>query len=138
MRSFVRPAAIVEAWFDNLRPDQQRIARTLQSTVLSSVPSLTQAVKWGNLVFLHRGLHALSIQVFKTHAHLQLFNGASLIRSFPRLEGNGRGMRHLKWRYHEQVDEALVRALAFACVGLIESRFEPGGRHFGEPAHEMR
>jgi hypothetical protein len=137
MRLLVRPAAIVDAWFDNLRPEQQPVARGLQSAVLAAAPSLTQAVKWGNLVFLHRGLHALSIQVFKAHAHLQLFNGASLARSFPALEGNGRGMRHLKWRHHEQIDEPLVRALAVACVGLIEHRLEPGCRHFTEPAHDF-
>ncbi|MDB5818862.1 MAG: hypothetical protein JWQ11_2502 [Rhizobacter sp.] len=137
MRSFIRPAAIVEAWFDNLRPEHQPVPRSLQATVLAAVPALTQAVKWGILVFLYRGLHALSIQVFKTHAHLQLFNGASLARSFPRLEGNGRGMRHLKWRHHDEIDEAMVRALAFACVGLIETGFEPGGRHF-EAVHEAR
>lgn len=138
MRLLVRPAAIVDAWFDNLRPEQQRIAKGLQSVVLVAAPSLTQAVKWGNLVFLHRGLHALSIQVFKTHVHLQLFNGASLARAFPALEGNGRGMRHLKWRHHEQIDETLVRALAAACVASIDHSFAPGGRHFAEPAHEFR
>jgi hypothetical protein len=127
MRPLVRPAAIVEAWFDTLRPDQQGVVRQLQSALLASVPALTQAVKWGNLVFLYRGLHALSIQVYKSHAHLQLFNGAHLVGPFPQLEGNGRGMRHVKWRYQDEIDEQLVRSLAHACVVEIENESRRGG-----------
>ncbi len=55
----------------------------------------------------------------KSHANLQVFNGALLSAQFPALEGTGKGARHLKFRYHVPVDAALVQSLVVACVGEI-------------------
>ena len=55
-----------------------------------------------------------------TPANLQVFNGASLVDRFPELEGTGRGMRHVRFRYRFPVDEGLVRELVQACVELME------------------
>ena len=116
MRSMLQSAALIDAWFDTLRADQLETARALRECVLGVEPSLTQAITWGNLMFSHAGRHAVAIVINKDHAGLQIFNGVLLAAQFPVLEGSGKGMRHLKLRYRQPIDEALVSALVRACI----------------------
>lgn len=111
MRTPVRPAALVESWFD-LLPDAQRpLARELQALVAAAEPRLSQTVKWGNLVFMLAGTNLVAIVPHKGHVNLQFFNGAALAPQWPQLEGTGKGLRHLKCRTGQPVDAALVGAL---------------------------
>lgn len=118
MRSTVRSAALVEAWFDMLAPGQAPVARELQSAVLAAAPQLAQSVKWGNLLFTLGGAHLLAIMTHKTHANLQVFPGALLVEHFPQLEGSGKGLRHLKCRYGQPVDAELVGQLVQASLEI--------------------
>jgi hypothetical protein len=79
-------------------------------------------------MFTHEGTHAVAIVMHKDHANLQIFNGAALVDRFPELEGTGRGVRHLRFRYRYPVDEELVRQVVQACVELMEQapRTAPG------------
>ena len=120
MRTIVRSGALVEAWFDNLRPEQQDMGRLLRDAVMAAAPTLGLSIKWGNLMFTHEGKHALAIVTHRDHANLQVFNGASLLGEFPELEGSGRSLRHLKFRYRHPIDEALVREVTRACVEELE------------------
>jgi hypothetical protein len=128
MRSILRPAALIETWFDNLRPEQQDLARLLRDLVHRASPELVSSVKWGNLMFTHEGTHAVAIVMHKDHANLQIFNGAALAERFPELEGTGRGVRHLRFRYRYPIDEELVREVVQACVEQMElsPRSAPG------------
>lgn len=128
MRSILRPAALIETWFDTLRPEQKDMARRLRELVVSASPELASSVKWGNLMFTHEGTHAVAIVMHKDHANLQIFNGASLAERFPELEGSGKGVRHLRFRYRYPVDEELVREVVQACVEMMEAvpRTAPG------------
>lgn len=118
MRTIVRPAALLGAWFDTLREDQRATAHALREAVLAAEPGLEPSIKWGNLVFSRAGAHAFAIVVHKDHANLQVFNGTALRDRFPMLEGTGKGLRHLKLRYDEPVDAALVEVLVRASVAL--------------------
>jgi len=128
MRSILRPAALIETWFDTLRPEQKDMARRLRELVVAASPELASSVKWGNLMFTHEGTHAVAIVMHKDHANLQIFNGAALADRFPELEGSGRGVRHLRFRYRYPVDEVLVREVVQACVEMMEAvpRTAPG------------
>lgn len=119
MRTIVRPAALIGAWFDTLREDQRETAQALREAVLQAGPGLEQSVKWGNLVFSHAGTHAVAIVIHKDHANLQVFNGAQLLQRFPMLEGTGKGLRHLKLRYRQPVDTGLVEVLVKASLALM-------------------
>lgn len=116
MRTPVRPAALVAAYFDNLAPEERETAQALRDAVLAAAPHLTQAVKWGNLTFQLDGQSLISIVLHKSHAHLQFFNGAELAVQYTSLEGTGKGMRHLKCRYRQPVDTEVVRDLVVASV----------------------
>ena len=120
MRSILRPAALIETWFDTLRPEQKDMARRLRELVMQASPDLASSVKWGNLMFTHEGTHAVAIVMHKDHANLQIFNGAVLADRYPELEGSGKGVRHLRFRYRYPVDEELVREVVRACVHTME------------------
>ncbi|MCK6423874.1 MAG: DUF1801 domain-containing protein [Burkholderiaceae bacterium] len=122
MRHLVRPSALVATYFDTLAPNQVATARALQQAVLAAAPQLEQSVKWGNLTFVSEGRNLLAIVTHKAHAHLQVFNGALLGAEFPELEGVGKGIRHLKQRYSQPVDAALVQDLVRAAVAVGVSR----------------
>ncbi len=117
----MRPAALAQAWLDTLRPEQQQTALALSQAALAGEPKLTRTIKWGNLMFLHQGVHAVSVVMHKDHANLQVFNGALLAPAFPALEGTGKGLRHLKVRYGQAFDAALVSAVVRACVEQLGS-----------------
>ena len=121
MRTIIRPAALLGAWFDTLRDDQRATAQALREAVLAAEPTLEASIKWGNLVFSRAGAHAFAIVIHKEHAHLQVFNGAALRQRFPMLEGTGKGLRHLKLRHGEPVDAALVEVLVRASVALDDA-----------------
>jgi len=112
VRSPLVTPAVVEAWFDTLRPQQQPVTQALRRALLDAAPVLMPVVKWGNLVFMLRGRHVLAIVAHREHARLQIFNGAALVDRHPALEGAGRDVRHVRFGYAGAIDEALVRALA--------------------------
>lgn len=120
MRTILRPAALIETWFDTLRADQQELARALRQRISAAAPDLAVSVKWGNLMFTYDGSHAVAIVMHRDHANLQVFNGALLVDRFPELEGTGKGMRHLRFRYRHPLDDDLVRQVVQACVELME------------------
>ncbi len=118
MRSIVHSAALVDAWFDTLRPEQADIAHVVHDVVTHAAPMLGCSVKWGNLMFTRERRHALAVAIYKDHANLQVFNGALLAPRYPALEGTGRGMRHLRLRYRQPVDTALLREIVLASLEL--------------------
>jgi hypothetical protein len=76
-------------------------------------------VKWGNLVFTWRGMHAFAIAPHRAHAQLQVFRGALMTTEFPELEGTGKGPRHLKVRYGHPVDAEQVGEIVRSGVALM-------------------
>ena len=93
--------------------------QALRRIVTEAAPSLAQAVKWGNLVFLHRGRHALAIVAYKEHVGLQVFAGASLMARYPQLEGSGKDVRHLRLRPGDPLDEAMLRELTLDAIDAM-------------------
>jgi hypothetical protein len=65
MRTLLRPAAIVDAWFDMLPPGREATMRELRALVMGTAPELQQVVKWGNLVFSAGGSHAFALVAHK-------------------------------------------------------------------------
>lgn len=131
MRHLVRPSALVAAFFDTLLPEQAEAVRAVQKVVLGAAPVLEQSVKWGNLTFMLRGRNLMAVSLHRHHLHLQFFNGVLLAPRFEQLEGAGRGMRQLRWRYGQSPDEGLVRELVLASIGAAQDRPQSlGGQDF--------
>ena len=118
MRHLVRPAALIANYFDTLPPNQSGTAQAIHQAVLSALPGMDQSLKWGNLMFLFQGQRVAALVLHKGQAHLQVVNGAALADAFPMLEGVGRGMRLLKFRYGQPVEAELIGRVMRAAVVL--------------------
>ncbi len=116
MRRPLQSPALINAFYDSLRPEQRDTAQAMHKAIVAAAPHLRPEVKWGNLCFMNDGDNVMAIVLHKMHAHLQVFNGVQLLAEFPELDGAGRGMRHIKVRYRQPVDEQLVRELTQACL----------------------
>lgn len=95
--------SIIDAW-----PEPQRsIARRLTQVILEAEPALTESVKWRSPTFaLDRNL--CNIMCHGHHVNLQLFDGAALPDPQRRLQGTGKGMRHISYRSVDDVDAQVV------------------------------
>ncbi|MDE2592765.1 MAG: DUF1801 domain-containing protein [Burkholderiales bacterium] len=116
MRRPLQSPALINAFYDSLRPEQRDTAQAMHKAILEAAPQLRPEVKWGNLCFINDGDNVMAIVLHKANAHLQVFNGVQLVADFPELDGAGKGMRHIKVRYRQPVDDQLVRELTQACL----------------------
>jgi hypothetical protein len=116
MRTLLRSGALIESWFDMLSDELRPTARTLHQVVTQSAPRLHATVRWGNLVYQLDGVNTLAIVPHKSHVNLQLFRGAGVAPMYPQLEGNGKGVRHLKLRPSATLDTDLVARIVVAAV----------------------
>lgn len=116
MRRPLQSPALINAFYDSLRPEQRETGQAMQKAILAAAPQLRPEVKWGNLCFMNDGDNVMAIVLHKANAHLQVFNGVLLVGEFPELDGAGRGMRHIKVRYRQPVNEQLVRELTLASL----------------------
>jgi len=119
MRRPLQSPALVNAFYDSLRPEQRETGQAMHRAILAAAPHLRPEVKWGNLCFMNDGDNVMAIVLFKANAHLQIFNGVMLVGEFPELEGAGKGMRHIKVRYRTPVDEQLVRELTLGSLQAL-------------------
>ena len=120
MRNVYRPAAVVEAWLELMRPAQAAAVRTVMKAVAQAHPGLSVAVKWGSLMVLLGDQPQLSITPFNKFVHLQLLHGAVLMRRFPMLAGQGPGARLYRMRISEPIDEALVTEMTRALLARVD------------------
>lgn len=116
MRRPLQSPALVSAFFDSVRPEQRETGEALQRVMLRAAPQLRPEVKWGNLIYAIDQDNILSLILFNNSAELQVFNGVLLLSDFPELQGSGKGMRHVKFRYRRPIDEQLVAELTQASV----------------------
>jgi hypothetical protein len=116
MRRPLQSPALVSAFFDSVRPEQRETGEALQRAILRACPQLRPEVKWGNLIYSIDQDNILSLILFNKSAELQVFNGVQLLSDFPELQGSGKGMRHVKFRYRRPIDEQLVAELTQASV----------------------
>ena len=125
MRSALQSAALIDAWFDTLSEPQRGLAAALRTLVAAEEPGLEVSIKWGNLVFSRGRTHALAIVVHKDHVNLQVFNGRALATQFPMLEGTGKGLRHVKLRPGQPIDEPALRSLVRASIDEMDAAGSP-------------
>ncbi len=109
---------MVANFFDSLPSGQVATAVAIHGAVIAAAPGIDQAVRWGNLMFLVRGHHLATLVLHKGQAHLQFVQGAVLAEQFPQLEGVGKGMRILKFRYSQPVDADFVSRITATAVRL--------------------
>lgn len=131
MRRPLQSPALINAFYDSLVPQQRETAQAIQRAIQAAAPHLRPEVKWGNLCFMNDGDNIMAIVLHKAHAHLQVFNGVLLVAEFPELDGAGKGMRHIKMRYRQPVNEQLVRELTLASLQAWGATAARSGSRWG-------
>ena len=81
----------------------------LRSLAKKSLPDIVETVKWGNITYLFGGKNLAWIIIYKDHVDFCFFRGAEL--NSPLLEGTGKGLRHIKIKNKNDVDEAEIARL---------------------------
>jgi hypothetical protein len=77
-------------------PDETRaVARTLAKMIRANAGELAETVKWGSPTWVGNG-NVIFLMLYPHHVNLGFFQGATLASHFPRIEGTGKGLRHVK------------------------------------------
>ena len=106
-----RKVASVDEYVDLLSTPQKDVAAWLRQIVRTHFPQLREDIKWHVPVYSLGTTPIVSIEGFKVHVNLKIFEGARLQDRAGILAGTGKGVRHVKFRSTEDVDEGTIRAL---------------------------
>ena len=89
----------------------------IRSLFLETCPGLTEAVKYGGIVFLKEKELVGGIFVYKEHLSVEFSQGTSFHDPDAILEGKGKYRRHIKLHGLEEVEEKRVAdMIAQACL----------------------
>ena len=95
------------AYFDGLEGERRATALALRAALDEGLPDATVKLAWGHPCWVG-GTRIASIIAHSAHVNLQLWSGARLADRWPdRIEGTGKGLRHVKLRAAADVDAEL-------------------------------
>lgn len=104
MRSTLEKPSTASAYIDQIEDEKIRLlSKKIRAVVRESVPEAVETVKMGAPCYTIAGKMFASIADYSRHVNLYFFHGAKL--SSKRLEGSGKGMRHIKIRETRDIDE---------------------------------
>jgi hypothetical protein len=95
-------AKTVSGIISKLDPEKRKIVEKLRVLVKKALPHSEEIVKWGNITYLVEGKNISWIIMYKDHLDFGFFKGAQLKSN--RLEGTGKGLRHIKVRGESDID----------------------------------
>ena len=84
-------------------PNIRRLAEDVRRVVKRAAPEMQEFVKWGAPTYVVNGKNVACIMVYKNHVNLGFFQGAKM--KSKRLEGIGKGLRHVKVYRLKDIDE---------------------------------
>lgn len=113
----------IKSWLTKLPTKKRSLALKLMSAVLSTDPSLTDTVKWGNITFADReGNIAWLLNYPKTdYINLGFFQGAKLSDPKKLLEGTGKRLRHQKIRSEKDINKKQINLWIKESIKLNKS-----------------
>ena len=112
-----------ERYFADLDESERDVAHRIRDAVrlvVGSNPNVSETTKWNYPAWVYAGKRGnmCSIMGASGYVRLQFFRGAELPNATSRLEGTGKGMRHLKvWCDREFPCEA-IQGLVVDAVAL--------------------
>ncbi|MBJ6118988.1 DUF1801 domain-containing protein [Pontibacter sp. BT310] len=89
--------------------NQQEILQTIRQLIHETVAQVTEEFKWGRPVFRTNKDFAY-LKTAKNYVTLGFFNFEKLSDPDNRLEGTGKGMRHIKIKTINELDRNLLTA----------------------------
>jgi len=106
----------VDDLLEKVNPKTRGLAQRLRKLIRKALPSVTEVVKWGSPTYLVDGKKIAWILLYNDHVDLGFFQGASL--KSKRLEGTGKGLRHVKIYNDDDVDDVEFASLLERGVAL--------------------
>ena len=97
-----------------LRP----LTQALREVIKRALPTAIEQVKWGNPVYSVNGKNVACIMRYSDHVNLGFFLGSKL--KSKRLEGTGKGLRHIKVWDKSDVDESEFGRLLRNAARLVK------------------
>ncbi len=95
MAAKAKRASKTDRYFHDLPREKRALAQTLRSLVFEIEPNATEDLKWGQPWYGVKG-GVCYIAAAKDHVKLGLWRGVELDDPASRIEGTGKGMRHIK------------------------------------------
>ncbi|GJL96414.1 MAG: hypothetical protein DHS20C06_02310 [Hyphobacterium sp.] len=102
-----------DAYFAKLEDSLAPIALALREAIRKAGPDLTETLAWGFPCYSGNE-RIFSIAAQTAHVNFQLWYGATLAPEFPRIEGTGKSLRHVKVHALAEVDAGLDEIIAAA------------------------
>jgi hypothetical protein len=112
------PDLTVDQLLEEADPAVRALANRLRQVVRNALPNSKEFVKWGNPTYLVDDKNVAWLLVYKDHVNLGFFQGAKM--KSPRLEGTGKGLRHVKVRRVEDIDEKEFTRLLVQAAALTK------------------
>jgi hypothetical protein len=84
-------------------PHLRSLTGSLRRVIKRSIPEAVGQLKWGNPTYSVNGKNVACIMHYSDHVNLGFFAGSKL--KSRRLEGTGKGLRHIKVRSKSDIDE---------------------------------
>jgi hypothetical protein len=108
----------VDQLLEEADPQMWALANELRKIIHKAVPKSQELVKWRNPTYLFDGKNIAWIMVHRDHVNLGFFQGAKM--KSPRLEGTGKGFRHIKVRRAGDIDEKEFTRLLVQAASLAK------------------
>ena len=109
----------VDTYMAELAPAKRRMAEALRRLILSVDPELQESVKWGNPIYEKNG-RVCYFADMGGYMNLGFFQGARLTDPEGRIEGTGKGMRHIKIRSLDDISQPQFSSWVQEAVALNE------------------
>ena len=100
-----------------LNPVQRKIANRLRKLITGAFPESVETMKWGIITYLLGSKNLVWLQFYKDHIDFGFFMGARL--KSKRLEGTGKGLRHVKITGLDEIDEKDFSRLLHNAAKLV-------------------
>jgi hypothetical protein len=107
----------VDSIISGLDPIRREVMKSLRNLVKKAVPAAVEAVKWNQPVYVYKGKNLIAFMVFEDHINYGIFVGSKLQST--RLEGTGKGLRHVKVSKLSDIDEKEFSRLAKEASALV-------------------
>jgi len=88
----------VQELLDDIRllgDEQFNLVESVRTLVKTTIPSVTEEVKYGGILF-GSGVQFCGVFSYKQHVSVEFGSGARIADTLGRLEGAGKGRRHVK------------------------------------------
>ena len=110
-----RAASKVDLYFKSLAPKLAKCAQKLRKTIFEVEPNATEQLKWSQPCY-GKAKDVCYISGAKDHITFGFFHGTELDDPHGKLEGTGKGMRHVKIKDAGNVDAPVEQLIkdAFA------------------------